>query len=266
MTGAELVDRLRSTRRPRPRRSTGRSASSTTWAWSSTPTAPTRREEFHVRPAEAHGHLHCSACGSSWEISPRTPPRPWVPSAIGSDSRSTCPTSKSAGPALSAHRPRVERQGDPRRPSLETGEAGDPNPRRAPRGASRRTPRARRSGRTRRRGTRRGRSGRSTGSCRAARRPPRRRGWPSRPPTLAGGEDDPRRGASQRVEVGLVVRAGDDVLAEHHVGPRAVVLGRHPEHRRIGRRLLGDVVGGNGPRWLTTAMKWAMPAPQPLRW
>ena len=28
------------------------------------------REEFHVRPAEAHGHLHCSACGRSWEISP----------------------------------------------------------------------------------------------------------------------------------------------------------------------------------------------------
>jgi Fur family ferric uptake transcriptional regulator len=28
------------------------------------------REEFHVRPAEAHGHLHCSSCGQSWEISP----------------------------------------------------------------------------------------------------------------------------------------------------------------------------------------------------
>jgi Fur family transcriptional regulator, ferric uptake regulator len=27
------------------------------------------REEFHVRPAKAHGHLHCSACGDSWEIS-----------------------------------------------------------------------------------------------------------------------------------------------------------------------------------------------------
>lgn len=26
------------------------------------------REEFHVRPAEAHGHLHCSSCGRSWEI------------------------------------------------------------------------------------------------------------------------------------------------------------------------------------------------------
>lgn len=28
------------------------------------------REEFHVRPAERHGHLHCSECGSSWEIGP----------------------------------------------------------------------------------------------------------------------------------------------------------------------------------------------------
>ena len=28
------------------------------------------REEFHVRPAESHGHLHCSSCGQSWEISP----------------------------------------------------------------------------------------------------------------------------------------------------------------------------------------------------
>lgn len=28
------------------------------------------REEFHIRPAESHGHLHCARCGSSWEISP----------------------------------------------------------------------------------------------------------------------------------------------------------------------------------------------------
>jgi Fur family ferric uptake transcriptional regulator len=27
------------------------------------------REEFHIRPVEAHGHLHCSSCGESWEIS-----------------------------------------------------------------------------------------------------------------------------------------------------------------------------------------------------
>ena len=27
------------------------------------------REEFHVRPAESNGHLHCSSCGESWEIS-----------------------------------------------------------------------------------------------------------------------------------------------------------------------------------------------------
>jgi len=26
------------------------------------------REEFHVRPADEHGHLHCETCGSSWEI------------------------------------------------------------------------------------------------------------------------------------------------------------------------------------------------------
>jgi Fur family ferric uptake transcriptional regulator len=28
------------------------------------------REEFHVRPAESHGHLHCADCGATWEISP----------------------------------------------------------------------------------------------------------------------------------------------------------------------------------------------------
>lgn len=26
------------------------------------------REEFHVRPDTEHGHLHCSACGGTWEI------------------------------------------------------------------------------------------------------------------------------------------------------------------------------------------------------
>ncbi len=26
------------------------------------------REEFHVRPAREHGHLHCSVCGRAWEI------------------------------------------------------------------------------------------------------------------------------------------------------------------------------------------------------
>jgi Fur family transcriptional regulator, ferric uptake regulator len=26
------------------------------------------REEFHVLPIEAHGHLHCRSCGGSWEI------------------------------------------------------------------------------------------------------------------------------------------------------------------------------------------------------
>jgi Fur family transcriptional regulator, ferric uptake regulator len=28
------------------------------------------REEFHVRPLVEHGHLHCVACGQSWEIGP----------------------------------------------------------------------------------------------------------------------------------------------------------------------------------------------------
>ena len=28
------------------------------------------REEFHVRPAKAHGHLHCGVCGRSWELGP----------------------------------------------------------------------------------------------------------------------------------------------------------------------------------------------------
>lgn len=27
------------------------------------------REEFHVRPAREHGHLHCSLCHRAWEIS-----------------------------------------------------------------------------------------------------------------------------------------------------------------------------------------------------
>ncbi len=26
------------------------------------------REEYHLRPAGEHGHLHCSACGATWEI------------------------------------------------------------------------------------------------------------------------------------------------------------------------------------------------------
>ena len=28
------------------------------------------REEFHVLPATEHGHLLCSSCGGSWEVSP----------------------------------------------------------------------------------------------------------------------------------------------------------------------------------------------------
>jgi len=26
------------------------------------------REEFHVRPVAAHGHLHCIGCGTTWDI------------------------------------------------------------------------------------------------------------------------------------------------------------------------------------------------------
>jgi len=26
------------------------------------------REEFHVLPAQEHGHLHCARCGATWEI------------------------------------------------------------------------------------------------------------------------------------------------------------------------------------------------------
>ncbi len=29
---------------------------------------PDGREEFHVRPVDEHGHLHCAECGRSWEI------------------------------------------------------------------------------------------------------------------------------------------------------------------------------------------------------
>ena len=31
---------------------------------------PEGREEYHVRPAAEHGHLHCESCGASWEIGP----------------------------------------------------------------------------------------------------------------------------------------------------------------------------------------------------
>ena len=32
---------------------------------------PDGREEYHVLPDQVHGHLHCTACGSTWEIRPR---------------------------------------------------------------------------------------------------------------------------------------------------------------------------------------------------
>jgi Fur family ferric uptake transcriptional regulator len=30
---------------------------------------PDGREEFHVLPESDHGHLHCQACGATWELS-----------------------------------------------------------------------------------------------------------------------------------------------------------------------------------------------------
>jgi Fur family ferric uptake transcriptional regulator len=29
------------------------------------------REEYHVLPANEHGHVHCAGCGRSWELSPQ---------------------------------------------------------------------------------------------------------------------------------------------------------------------------------------------------
>lgn len=31
---------------------------------------PDGREEYHVFPGAEHGHLHCSGCGQTWEITP----------------------------------------------------------------------------------------------------------------------------------------------------------------------------------------------------
>jgi len=31
---------------------------------------PDGREEYHVLPETEHGHLHCSRCGTSWDIGP----------------------------------------------------------------------------------------------------------------------------------------------------------------------------------------------------
>jgi hypothetical protein len=61
------------------------------------------------------------------------------------------------------------------------------------------------------------------------------------------------------------VSAGDDVLAEQRVGARAVVLGRQAEHRRVGRRLAGDL---RGERSLMSADgdEERHRGAQPLRW
>jgi Fur family ferric uptake transcriptional regulator len=31
------------------------------------------REEFHVLPMAAHGHLHCRDCGAGWDLAPDAP-------------------------------------------------------------------------------------------------------------------------------------------------------------------------------------------------
>ena len=93
--------------------------------------------------------------------------------------------------------------------------------------------RARPSGRTRRRGTRRGRSGRSPARCRAARRRRTRRGCAISPSdSTPAADDDPGRAPPAARRSRARSGCGDHVLAEHQVGPRAVVLGRHAEHRR----------------------------------
>jgi Fur family ferric uptake transcriptional regulator len=33
---------------------------------------PGGREEYHILPGHVHGHLHCRACGATWEIGPAT--------------------------------------------------------------------------------------------------------------------------------------------------------------------------------------------------
>jgi hypothetical protein len=53
----------------------------------------------------------------------------------------------------------------------------------------------------------------------------------------SGRNHDPGRCRAQRIEVVLVVRAADHVLAQHRVVATAVVLGRHSELRRVDRPL-----------------------------
>src|SRR5262245_57640475 len=56
----------------------------------------------------------------------------------------------------------------------------------------------------------------------------------------ADSHHDPRGSGANRIEVGLVVSAGDDVLADERVGPGAVVLRRQAEHGGIDRAI-GEV-------------------------
>jgi hypothetical protein len=61
----------------------------------------------------------------------------------------------------------------------------------------------------------------------------------------AGGDDDACRCSLERIQVGLVMGAGDDVLADDRIVAPAVVLGREPEHLRVRRRSL-EVVRRDG--------------------
>ncbi len=62
-----------------------------------------------------------------------------------------------------------------------------------------------------------------------------------RPALRSDADDDAGRRRAQGVEVVLVREARDDVLPDQRVVPETVVLGRQPEHRRIGCGPLGVV-------------------------
>ena len=77
-------------------------------------------------------------------------------------------------------------------------------------------------------------------------------------------DHDAGRRRAQRVEVVLVMRAGDDVLPEQRIVARAVVLGRQPEVGRVGPGLSAKSAG-IGPLRLVSAMNFAIAGPMPSR-
>ena len=70
VTGAELVERCRP-RAPAPLPAPGDRARAGRAELGIVRHGhgPNGREEYHVLPGAVHGHLHCNACGASWEIS-----------------------------------------------------------------------------------------------------------------------------------------------------------------------------------------------------